>query len=242
MSNIRVTYSGLISLVIGISSIITGTIFTLIVTRSITPEEFGTWSLIGGLITYVVIVEPIISYWVTRETARGVDAGKTAIFTSGIFSIAGILGYIIIGYFVALQSDANQDVILFAVILVPLLFLNKTLTAINLGWKPQSTSYGILAFEITKVPCALALVYFLDMGIFGAILTTADSGASLNNLTGTLSEITPGTSGNLLTSDGTNWASAAAPAALKYRSETDPSCQAVAESRSIHSIASLVLP
>ena len=47
----------------------------------------------------------------------------------------------------------------------------------------------------------------------GAILTTADSGASLNNLTGTISEITPGTSGNLLTSDGTNWSSAAAPAA-----------------------------
>lgn len=43
------------------------------------------------------------------------------------------------------------------------------------------------------------------------VLTTADSGGTLNNITGILSEITPGTSGNLLTSDGTNWASAAAP-------------------------------
>ena len=42
------------------------------------------------------------------------------------------------------------------------------------------------------------------------VLTTADSGATLNNVTGILSEITPGTSGNLLTSDGTNWTSAAA--------------------------------
>jgi len=46
----------------------------------------------------------------------------------------------------------------------------------------------------------------------GAILTTADSGAVLNDITGTISEITPGTSGNLLTSDGSNWVSAAAPA------------------------------
>jgi len=173
LSNIRVTYSGLISLVVGITSIFTGTIFTLIVTRTITPEEFGTWNLIGSLITYVVIVEPIISYWVTRETARGIESAKTAIFTSGIFSMCGVLGYIIIGYFVALNSDADQDIILFAVILVPVMFLNKTLTAINLGWKPQSASYGILAFEITKIPGALALVYFLDMGIFGAIVTTA---------------------------------------------------------------------
>lgn len=173
MSNIRVTYSGLISLAVGITSIFTGTIFVLIVTRTITPVEFGTWNLIGSLITYVVIVEPIISYWITRETARGIDAGKTAIFTSGIFSMCGILAYIIIGYYVALNSDANQDVILFAVILVPLVFLNKTLTALNLGWKPQSSSFGILAFEITKIPGALALVYFLDMGIFGAIIATS---------------------------------------------------------------------
>ena len=41
------------------------------------------------------------------------------------------------------------------------------------------------------------------------VLTTADSGGALNNVTGILSEITPGTSGNLLTSDGTNWTSAA---------------------------------
>ena len=41
------------------------------------------------------------------------------------------------------------------------------------------------------------------------VLTTADSGGALNNVTGTLSEITPGTSGNLLTSDGTNWTSVA---------------------------------
>ena len=61
MSNIRVTYSGLISLAVGFSSLLTGTIFTLIVTRSLTPEEFGTWGLIGGLLSYVLIVEPIIS-------------------------------------------------------------------------------------------------------------------------------------------------------------------------------------
>jgi len=43
MSNIRVTYSGLISLGTKFSSIITGLVFTLIVTRSLSPEEFGTW-------------------------------------------------------------------------------------------------------------------------------------------------------------------------------------------------------
>jgi len=87
LSGIRVTYSGLIGLVIGLSTAITGIIFVIIVTRSLTQNELGTWSLIGALISYVIISEPIISYWALRETARGLDSGKTAVVSSTIFSI-----------------------------------------------------------------------------------------------------------------------------------------------------------
>ena len=172
MSNIRVTYSGLISLAVGLSSLLTGTIFTLIVTRSLTPEEFGTWGLIGGLLSYVLIAEPIISYWTTREVAREEKSGKTAIVTSSMFSVIAIFAYIVIVYFVSLGTDADSDVLSFALILIPVMFLNKTLTAINLGWKPQAKSYGLFVFEIVKIPTALLFVYFLDLSIHGAILAT----------------------------------------------------------------------
>jgi len=175
MSNVRVTYSGLISLVIGLTSVVTGLIFTLIVTRTLSPEEFGTWSLIGGLITYVILIEPIIAYWATREISRGIDSGKTAVFSSGVFSAFGIIGYIGIAYVVSFQSDIDLGILLFSVILVPVIFLSRTLTAINLGWKPQVVSYGMLGFELSKIPIAIILVYYLDMGLEGAILTTAIS-------------------------------------------------------------------
>ena len=171
-NGIRVTYSGLISFAVGITSVLTGIIFTLIVTRTLSPEDFGTWNLIGGLITYVLVVEPIISYWATREIARGLESGRTAVLSSGIFSIGGTLVYLLIAYSLATHLHANQNVLLFAAILVPVMFLNKTLTAVNLGWKPQSSSYGILCFEISKIPAALIFVYFLHMSIFGAIIST----------------------------------------------------------------------
>ena len=173
MSNIRVTFSGLIAIVVGISSLLTGTVFTLIVTRSLTPEEFGTWSLIGGLVFYILIFEPIVSYWSTREIARGTNSGGTAVFTSGLFSIPGILVYFVIAYFVGLQANVDQDILIFALILIPVMFLNRTLTAICLGWKPQVTSYGLLIFEIVKIPTALTFVYFLEMGVEGAIIATS---------------------------------------------------------------------
>jgi hypothetical protein len=173
LSNIRVTYSGLIALVTGMISVITGIAFTLIVTRQLTIDEFGTWALIGGLLSYVIITESTISYWTTREIARGVESGKTALFTSGIFSTVGIIIYFIIAYIVALQQNLDTGILLLGGILIPLSFLNRTLTAINYGWKPEIVSYGILIIEIVKVPAGLILVYILGWGLTGAIYATA---------------------------------------------------------------------
>lgn len=172
MSNIRVTYSGFISLGTKFSSIITGLVFTLIVTRSLSPEEFGTWALIGSLMVYANIINPIVSYWTTREIARGVESGKTSIISSAMLSGIGMLVYIIIAYFVGLQSDADENVLLFATILIPVMFINQILGAISLGWKPHGTSIGFIVFEIAKIPLALSLVYFMDGGLYGAILAT----------------------------------------------------------------------
>lgn len=172
MSKIRVTYSGLIAFAVRLVSIFTGFIFILIVTRQLTEQEFGTWTLVGSLIAYVVIIEPVISYWVTRETARNTPSGKTAVGTSGIFSIGAIFAYILISFLVGHQSDADVEVLFFAVILVPLMFIDKTLRGINSGWRPHVNSYGFLVIEITKIPIAFYLLYFMNMGVKGAIIAT----------------------------------------------------------------------
>ena len=172
MSNVRVTYSGLISFIITLSTLITGIVFTLIVTRRLSPEDLGAWSLIGGLITYVIVIEPIISTWTTREIARGIKSAKTAIVSSTSFSLIGIIGYLLIAFFVAENADVQSEILFFGVIMVPLVFINRTLTSINLGSKPQAVSYGVIGFEIGKIPAGLMFVYFLDLGVEGAIIAS----------------------------------------------------------------------
>lgn len=172
MSNIRVAYSGLISLLVGIISTITGLIFTLIVTRTLTIDEYGAWGLIGGLIVYVMVLDPIVTYWTTREIARGEDSGKTALVTHGVFSLIGLGLYVIIAFFVANETVVSFDVLILGAMLIPVMFVNRVLTALNLGWKPQASSYGIIAFELCKIPLALLLVYHLNLGLEGAIIAT----------------------------------------------------------------------
>lgn len=172
MANIRVTYSGLISLLIGLVSVVTGIIFTLIVTRHLTPHEFGTWTLIGGLLTYVIVTESTISYWTTRQIVRGEEVGKTAVFSSSIFSACAVVVYVIIAYFVSIRQGIDTTIVILGAIMVPVSFLSRTISGINYGWKPQAVSYGTLVIEITKIPAGLALVYIFDLGLTGAILST----------------------------------------------------------------------
>ncbi|MDE2590135.1 MAG: hypothetical protein KGL95_10795, partial [Patescibacteria group bacterium] len=87
MSGIRITYSGLILFVVGLISVFTSLISNFLITRNLTITDYGTWGLISGLYGYIVVIEPIMSYWATREIARGIESGKTAMFSSGIFSI-----------------------------------------------------------------------------------------------------------------------------------------------------------
>lgn len=175
MSGIRVTYSGLIAFFIGISSVFMSLAFVVIVTRTLSTTEFGTWGLIMSLIVYPTVLEPIISYWVIRESARNIPSAKTAIAFSGIFSVAGIGIYLIISSFISQNSDAHDIGLFFGFMLIPLWFLNSTLSSINLGWRPQAESYGILFLGISKVVGAIIFIYFLEMGLLGVIFAVSMS-------------------------------------------------------------------
>jgi len=105
LSDIRVTYAGLIAFVVGIVSVLTGLIFVLIITRTLTPEEFGTWGLIIAVLNYLLISEVIINYWTVRQIARSEPVGKTGLLSSTFFILAAIPIYLAYVYFTSDQSN-----------------------------------------------------------------------------------------------------------------------------------------
>ena len=172
MSEVRVTYSGLIAVLMSVVNVVLGFIFTIIITRSLTPAEFGIWNLILGFIFYMVIIEPTISYWVTRETARNISSQKTSIVSSGFLSVGGIFGFLAIAFFVGNQTSIDHEIIILSSILVPVMILNNTLIGINLGWKPHTPQYARFFFLIVQICLVLLFLHFWDMGITGIILSS----------------------------------------------------------------------
>lgn len=178
MSSIRVTYSGLISFAVGIISVFTGLIFTLIITRQLVQDDFGTWSVIGSLTGYALILSPMITFWATREISRGKESGKTAIVSSSLFAGLALIIYLVIVYFFNTDANIEKSVLLFAALLIPTDFFKNVLVSINLGYRPHVAEYGLLIFEIAKITFALAFLYLIDMGIEGVIIAISLSSLS----------------------------------------------------------------
>jgi len=171
LNNIRVTYSGFIAFSVGILGIFLGLVFTLMITRRLTPEEFGTWALILSIVGYFLISESFISFWTTRQISRGQEVAKTSVLSSTIISFLAILIFAVYVFFISESSTVNFEVMLLGAVLLPAYFVSQTLTAINLGHKPQAVSYGVVVFEVLKIPFGLFLIVIFDFGILGAIFT-----------------------------------------------------------------------
>ena len=170
MDDIRVTYSGLVAFGASMVSVVTGMIFIIIVTRQLTPEEFGVWSIIGSMTLYFLVSASVISYWTVRQVARDEPVGRTAVASGLLFSLGSVPLYLVMtSLYSAIIPELHSSMAL-AAILIPAGIVHAVLHAVNMGHRPHVTGYSILLFNTIKIPFALALVYFLDLGLDGAIV------------------------------------------------------------------------
>ena len=113
MSNIRTTYSGLISLAINLISVVTGFGYMMIITRILSIQEYGTWGLINSLMVYGAIFVAIPTVWLVRETARESQTEKTGILSSFIWSSLGVSVYLLMTIILVPQTNTNIMILLF---------------------------------------------------------------------------------------------------------------------------------
>lgn len=119
-----------------------------------------------------MVFDPISTYWVTRHVARNEQASVTALGSNMLFSVAAIVLYFGIILVMTYTTDADFHALLYSTIMIPLLYIGKEMKGVLSGFKPQAVSYGLLVFEVIKIPIGFIAIYWLDLGIQGAITTT----------------------------------------------------------------------
>lgn len=170
MNKIRVNYSGFIAFISGLVSVSFGLIFSLLITRKLSPESYGTWGLLFSIVSYLLISEVMISYWTTRQIARGESIGKSSVLSSLLLSILILPLFIGYAFLISENSETKFEILLLGIILIPVSFLSQTISGINLGSNPHLVNLSQLIFQVVKIPVAIITVLIFHLDILGVVL------------------------------------------------------------------------
>ena len=163
--------TGLVVFAARIASIFTGLIFLVMMTRSLSAQQFGLYEVITDLVAFAAYPAGLAAFWATRDIARGKMLGKTAILINIALSSLGIAIYFGLSYFSASRiPSANLSTLLFAVLLVPVAYFNTAGNSVVAGHRPVVLGYAVIFSEVAKLAVAYPLLIIFKVGIDGVIL------------------------------------------------------------------------
>jgi O-antigen/teichoic acid export membrane protein len=172
---IRIQYSGLIIFAAKMLSIATGIIFTLLITRNTTTDQFGVWGNINDLLGYFLLLAAAIPFWSTRFVARNKEgATKTGLIANLIIGIISTAFYIPLVPFLTSALNVTQGyLVLYLMVSAQIIesYVINQLEATLRAEKPQAIGYGLLVEEIAKVAMAYVLIVRLQQPLIGAMIS-----------------------------------------------------------------------
>ena len=175
---LRLQYSGFIIFSSQLLGVVTGLIFTLLLTRSMHPYQYGIWTNIFDYIVYFTLFSGLLPFWATRFVARGKEgAAKTSSLAQlilGLVSMAIYFPVIFLIYTLAIApkigTEAYLPIFLIAGFYILTFYMISVFESILQSVKPQTIGYGFLIEEVVKVGIALVLILGFKQLFLGAIL------------------------------------------------------------------------
>jgi O-antigen/teichoic acid export membrane protein len=162
-SEIRVQYSGFIIFAARMISIATGLAFILMLTRSTTEPELGTWGNVNDIIAYFAFLSPAFPFWAMRFEARNKEGTiKTGFIANLLISLLATIIYIpTIPLIMSLLGISKNYMIIYLIASMQIIetYLISMLEACLRAKKPQTIAYGLLIEEGCKVLSAYVLLY-----------------------------------------------------------------------------------
>ncbi len=170
-SQISLRRTGLVVFGARIASIFTGLVFLVMMTHSLSEQQFGLYEVITDIVTFAAYPAGLVAFWATRDIARGKMFGKTAIVLNIALSALGILLYFALAYFSASRiPSASLTTLLFAVLLVPVAYFNQAANSVVAGHRPVVLGYAVIFSEAAKLAVAYPLLVVFKVGIDGVVL------------------------------------------------------------------------
>ncbi len=178
-SELRIQYSGLIIFAAQLISVVTGLVFTLLLSRNMTKAQWGVWGNISDVTAYFLLFSGFIPFWALRFVARAEEGAiKTAFVANLTLAIASAAAYIPLAPLIAASLHITEtSVYVLASGLVVTTYAVNTLESCLRAKRPQAIGYGLLLEETVKISLAYLFIVGFHQLFIGAMLSLILSAA-----------------------------------------------------------------
>jgi len=174
-NRIRLRYSGFILFLSRLVSVGTGLLFTLMVTRRISLEDYGIYGNLGDVLSYFMILSSIVPFWVTRFVARGqIGSFKTGFTINILIGLSSTAIYLVStpSILYALQISLKyMPIYSISALLIIENYILSIFEAAIYPRRPEKLGFGLLAFEASKVLLGFILIIRCEMGLMGGLIS-----------------------------------------------------------------------
>lgn len=151
-------------------SVLVGAAFILLVTRNLSPEEFGAWGVISSLLAYALLAS-FVNFWVTRLRAFGEkDATTAGLALALLFSAVSTSLFALLLPSASSAFAVPQAALSIALTYIPVQYVNSVLYASVYASKPAAAAASEVLFETFKLVAALALAMMGKITLVSALL------------------------------------------------------------------------
>jgi len=154
-------------------------IFTLLLTRNMSQQQYGIWSNIFDLTGYFTILVGLFPFWATRFVARKKEGVvKMAVIANSVVALVAATLYLSLVSTVTGAFHINAYLVVYMVASLQIVnaYLITILESCLQSVKPQVIGYGLLLEESCKVVVAYVLIVWFNqlfMGAMGGLIVGA---------------------------------------------------------------------
>jgi O-antigen/teichoic acid export membrane protein len=178
-NEIRIRFSGFVIFASQLLSVVTGLVFTLLLTRNMNTSEYGVWTNVFDYTGYFMFLSSVLPFWATRFMARGKEGTvKTSVYGQLSIAVLSVLVYLpsIVLISNAIGTAAYLMIYLISGLYVFNFYMITVFEGVLRSMKPQVIGYGLLIEEVVKVFVALVLILGFNQLFLGAMLALVVSG------------------------------------------------------------------
>ena len=170
-ASVRLKYTTLINFFSRNLSNFASLAFIIFVTRRLSVEEFGIWTMIFRYMSYVLPFMAIYNYWLPRTISRGINTAKIGILLAIAIGGAASVAYVGIAYGVSTLFNQPLTLLVLALFILFQDYINGCLKSISIAHAPQYVGIAHLTLRIVQAALGILLVAFYRFGLYGAVIS-----------------------------------------------------------------------